>query len=146
MNSTSFELRPPAFLADMAREVSAYFVKQGNPVRNRVRSHLAQFWWGSDSSVHYEVAMHERAGRIELGLHFESNPARNKSLYVGFDRYLLEIQHTLGDGMWLEDWDRGWVRLYETQPLRPLDEARVYALAGRFCEIMECLQPIYETL
>jgi hypothetical protein len=146
MNSTSFELRPPAFLADVAREVAAYFVQHGKPVRNRVRSHLAQFWWGNDSTVHYEIAMHERTGRIELGLHLESSPTRNRSLYAGFDRYLLEIQNALGDGMWLEDWDKGWVRLYETHPLAPLDEARVYAMAGRFCEIMECLQPIYETL
>jgi hypothetical protein len=146
MNSASFELRPPAFLAAVAREVAAYFVQHGNPVRSRVRSHLAQFWWGSDSSVHYEIALHERSGRIELGLHFESDPTRNRSLYAGNDRYLLEIQNALGDGVWLEDWDKGWVRLYETQPLAPIDEARVYALAGRFCEIMECLQPIYETL
>lgn len=146
MNSTSFELKPPAFLAAVAREVSTYFEQHGNPVRSRVRSHLAQLWWGSDSSVHYEMAIHERSGRIELGLHFESNTTRNRSLYAGFDRYLLEIQNALGDGIWLEDWDKGWVRLYETQPLAPLDEARVYALAGRFCEIMECLQPIYETL
>jgi hypothetical protein len=146
MNSASFELRPPAFLAAVAREVAAYFVQRGNPVRSRVRSHLAQFWWGSDNSVHYEIALHERSGRIELGLHFESDPTRNRALYAGFDRYLLEIQNALGDGIWLEDWDKGWVRLYETQPLAPIDEARVYALAGRFCEIMECLQPIYETL
>ena len=146
MNSASFELKPPPFLAAAAREVTAYFIQHGNPVRSRVRSHLAQFWWGTDSSVHYEIAVHERSGRIELGLHFESNPTRNRSLYAGFYRYLLEIQNALGDGMWLEDWDKGWVRLYETQPLAPLDEARVYAVAGRFCEIMECLQPIYETL
>ena len=146
MNSTSFDLRPPVFLADVAREVSAYFVQHGNPVRSRVRSHLAQFWWGSDSSVHYEIAMHERAGRIELGLHFESTATRNRSLYAGMERHLLEIQNSLGDGMWLENWDKGWVRLYETQLMAPLDEARVYALAGRFCEIIECLQPIYATL
>jgi hypothetical protein len=146
MNSASFELTPPAFLAAVALEIAAYFVQQGKPVRSRVRSRLAQFWWGSDSSVHYEIAVHERSGRIELGLHFESSATRNRSLYAGFDRYLLEIQNALGDGVWLEDWDKGWVRLYETQPLAPLDESRVYAVAGRFCEIMECLQPIYETL
>jgi hypothetical protein len=146
MNSASFELQPKVFVGAVTREVSAYFERNNNPVRSRARSYLAQFWWGNDSTVHYEVAIHERAGRIELGLHFESNPTRNSSLYAGFDRYLLEIQNILGESIWLEKWDRGWVRLYETQPLRPMDEARVYALAGRFCEIMECLQPFYETL
>lgn len=146
MNSTSYDLKPPAFLAAVAREVAAYFARLNKPVRSRARSHLAQFWWGSDSSVHYEMWIHERTGRIELGLHFESNPTRNSSLYAAFDSYLLEIQNQLGDSVWLEEWDKGWARLYETQPLSPLDDARVYALAGRFCEIMECLQPIYETL
>jgi hypothetical protein len=146
MNSISNDLKPAAFVSAVSREVVAYFAKAQKPVHSRSRSYLAQFWWGSDSSVHYEIWIHEHAARIELGLHFESNPTRNSSLYAAFGSYLLEIQDRLGESVWLEEWDKGWARLYETLPYAPMDEARVYAVAGRFCEIIECVQPIYETL
>jgi len=59
---------------------------------------------------------------------------------------LLEIQEALGDSIWLEDWDRGWTRIYETQPLYPLDDARIMAVALRLVEIMDYLQPLLEAI
>ena len=111
-----------------------------------MRSRLAQFWWGASSSVHYEVWLHERNLQLELGLHFEASASRNTEFYAAFSDHMLEIQHELGDSIWLEEWDKGWTRIYETQPLLPLDEARVYAVAGRLCEIVDCLQPILEAI
>ena len=137
---------PAPFIAAVAREVSSYFARAGRPVRSHVRSRLAQFWWGTDPSVHYELWVHDRTAQLELGLHFESTPARNQALYAAFGSHLLEIHTQVGDSLWLEEWDKGWTRLYETQPLQPLDEARVFAVSARMIEIMECLQPIYESL
>ncbi len=82
--------------------------------------------------------------QLELGLHFEATAQRNEEMYRRFNRHILEIQHQLGETIWVEEWDRGWTRIYETQPLYPLDEARVYSIAGRLCEIIDCLQPILE--
>jgi hypothetical protein len=146
MNSTFSSLNPSTFIASVAREVSTHYAHSGKPIRSHVRSRLAQFWWGADGSVHYELWVHERTVQLELGLHFESTPARNRALYVAFSRHLLEIHQRIGDTIWLEEWDKGWTRLYETQPLYPLDEARIYSITARLCEIIDCLQPIYESV
>jgi hypothetical protein len=134
-----------AFVKAVSQEVSAYFARLNRPVRSSVRYHLAQFWWGADRTVHYELAVHERGMQIEIGLHFEASPERNRAIYAAFSPHVIEIQSQLGDTFWLEEWDRGWSRLYETVPLFPMDDARIYAIAGRLCEIMEYLQPMYES-
>ena len=81
-----------------------------------------------------------------MGLHMESEANVNRTIYRELDRCLLEIQAQLGTSMWLEEWDRGWARLYETQPLSPLDAARVEEVAARLCEIIQVLQPVYESI
>ncbi len=139
-------MKSSVLVKGVAQEVSAYFARAGRPVRSTVRWHLAQFWWGTDQAVHFELAVHERSLQIELGLHFEATADRNRAIYAAFSPHIIEIQGQLGDTVWLEEWDRGWSRLYETVPLFPLDDARVYALAGRLCEIMDFLQPMYESL
>lgn len=139
-------MKSTKFIAEVAREVSAYFVRSGHPVKSSVRYQLAQFWWGADRTLHYEIWVHERNLQFELGLHLESTPERNTALYNAFSRHFIEIQGQLGESIWLEEWDKGWCRVYETVPLFPMDEARVYAVAGRLCEIMEYLQPMLETL
>ncbi|MEO8284948.1 MAG: hypothetical protein ABI670_00735 [Chloroflexota bacterium] len=141
-----YNIQPTTFVASVAREVKQHFLSLGNEPHSHVRGRLAQFWWGNVSTVHYELWLHERELQIEMGLHFEASVQRNKELYAAFSRRLLEIQHELGDSIWLEEWDRGWTRIYETQPLMPMDEARVYATAVRLCEIMKCLQPILDSL
>ena len=139
-------LTPTAFVSAVTREVESYFLRAGNPIHKSARSWLAQFWWGDDRTVHYELWVHGGTLRLEIGLHFESTAARNRALYNAFSKHIVEIQARLGDTIWLEEWDKGWTRLYETVPLYPLDEARVYSVAGRMCEIMECLQPMYAAL
>lgn len=139
-------MSPKAFIAAVAREILSHFAKAGDAPHSAVRGWLAQFWWGDDRTVHYEIAVHDRTLRLELGLHFESTPERNRALLTAFERHIIEVQAALGDTVWVEDWDRGWSRVYETIPLMPLDDARVYAVAGRLCEIMEYLQPMLELL
>jgi hypothetical protein len=136
-------LRPDHFLKTVAKEIAGRYAAAGRPVKQHVRFRLVQFWWG-DRAVHYEISIHERKRQLELGLHFESSAERNQSYYREFSRLFLDVQYTLGDGIWLEQWDKGWVRAYETVPLLPLDDGRVYAIAGRMIEIMDCLQPILE--
>lgn len=126
--------------------MNQHYAALGRQPRGHVRGRLAQFWWGASPTVHYEVWVHERDLRLELGLHFEAGAEKNHRLYMDFGRHLLEIQQELGESIWLEEWDKGWTRIYETQPLHPMDEARVYAVAGRLCEIIDCLQPILQRL
>jgi hypothetical protein len=146
ITSAPGSMTPSAFVSAVAREVEQYFAKAGRPLHKSMRSWLAQFWWGEDRSVHYELWVHGSTLKLEMGLHFESTGARNRALYLAFGKHLVEIHAALGDTLWLEEWDKGWTRLYETVPLFPLDDARVYAIAGRLSDIMETLQPMYEAL
>jgi hypothetical protein len=40
----------------------------------------------------------------------EADEAHNAALYRELDKCLLDIQLELGDSVWLEPWDKGWVR------------------------------------
>jgi hypothetical protein len=139
-------IQPSSFLAAVAREVKQHYVDERREPHTHVRSRLAQFWWGPVSAIHYEIASHERLLQLELGLHFEASTATNKQLLQALSPHLLEIQEALGDSIWLEEWDRGWTRIYETQPLYPLDDERIMSVASRLVEIMDYLQPIIEAL
>lgn len=140
----SEELAPGLFLHRAALAVTHELQVSGLEPNQRVRSRLAQFWFGDDPTIHYELWIRERQQQIELGLHFEATPALNRELLRRFDRRLLEIQSALGRSVWLEEWDRGWARLYETQPLLPLNLARAASVGARMREIVEVVQPILE--
>jgi hypothetical protein len=130
----------------VATGVQAALLAEGLPFQVQARSRLVKFWSGEDAAVHYEVWLHEREGRLEIGFHMEADEAFNTALYREFDRCLLDIQVQLGDGVWLEHWDKGWVRLYETQPLWPLDTARVYETMGRVVEFARVVEPVYQAI
>lgn len=142
--SPSSNLKPGAFLHRVAGGLTRKYSGPGTDFHAAPRSYLAKFWFGLDGSIHYEAWVHERTAQLELGFHCESAPEYNAILYTAFDQCLLEIQASLGDAFWLEEWDRGWIRLYETHPLWPLDEGRVEEVVERLAEIIATVQPIYD--
>jgi hypothetical protein len=144
--SSAFNFRPASFVAAVASEVKAYYASAGREPRTEVRSRLAKFWWGRSQTIHYELAVHEKTLQLELGLHFEASAEINRQMFQAFGPHLLEIQEELGDSVWLEEWDRGWTRIYETEPLLPIDDERIMSVASRLCQIIDCLQPILEVL
>jgi hypothetical protein len=144
--SLDSSIQPASFIAAVAREVKEHYAAEGREPHGHARSRLAQFWWGPVAAIHYEIAVHDRAFQLELGLHFEASPTTNRQLLQALNPHLLEIQEALGDSIWLEDWDRGWTRIYETQPLYPLDDTRVMAVAMRLVEIMDYLQPLLDAI
>ena len=140
-------LLPGAFLSQVSAQVVVGLNESRGKPQSVSRGRLAKFWYGPPhGSVHYEIWLHERTMQIELGLHCESTPEYNRALYNAFDRCLLEIQAALGSSFWLEEWDHGWIRLYETHPFYPMDAARVEEIAARMCEIVGVLQPMLEDI
>ena len=144
MGDVNKSLRPAMFLREVEGEMRRRYRDDGRKLSTHLRSRLAQFWFGADRTIHYEVWIHERTAQIELGLHFESTASRNRELYRRFDAELLSIQSILGDSIWVEEWERGWSRIYETQPLWPLDSARVITTSDRLAEMITTLQPILD--
>jgi hypothetical protein len=114
-----------------------------HPLHMKVRGRLLQLWYGPDATIHYEIWIHERTQQLELGLHCEADAALNARLKRELSFCLFEIKHALGNGVELEEWDRGWTRLYETHPLYPLDEARLTEIGERAGLFVRTIQPIY---
>ncbi len=139
-------LRPSQFIAHVARQVIASLQAEGLAFHVNARSRLVKFWSGSDPSIHYEVWVHEREARLEIGFHLEADEAHNAALYRELDKCLLDIQFQLGSGVWLEPWDKGWARLYETHPLWPLDTTRADDTSERMVVFVRAVQPVYESI
>src|SRR4051794_40862844 len=140
------QLTPSAFVRKVQQQVTELHLGHDPHLQTDGGGSLCKFWFGPDKHVHYELWVHARTNQLELGLHCESTPEYNRELYAGFDRCLLDIQEQLGSQFWLEEWDHGWVRLYETHPLYPMDLVRVEEIAGRISEIIGALQPIYDEI
>ncbi len=139
-------LKPAQFVTMVSDQVQSSLHATGYDFSIQVRGRLVKLWRGDDASVHYELAVHEREGQLELGLHMESDAARNLALYQEFEKYLLDFQAELGGHFWLEPWDRGWARLYETEPLWPLDTLRGAAVAARMVQIVRVVEPVCEAI
>ena len=114
-------------------------------VRHRVRSSQAQ-WFFDDPRLHFEAWWHANTGRLELGLHLESEPAVNDRIATGLARQLLLIKARLGQQLDLEPWDRGWVRLYETDAVEVFDAARIKRTATRLAELIAVIWPMCQEL
>lgn len=138
-------LRPSQFIARVSQSAEAALRHSGLRFNVQARSRLVKFWRGAPA-IHYEVWVHERESRLEIGFHLEAEEAFNAALYRELDRCLLDVQFQLGGGVWLERWDHGWARLYETQPLWPLDEARVQETVERLVQFIGAVEPIYEAI
>jgi len=140
------QLLPHTFLKQLTRTVTLQGADQGLRLNIETHGRLAKFCTGRNQSIHYEVWVHDRTSQLEIGLHCESTPEYNALLYSGFDRAMIDIQVQLGQGFWLEQWDHGWIRLYETHPLRPLDAVRVEEIAARLLEIIRVVEPVYKAI
>ncbi len=114
-------------------------------VSHRVRSSQAQ-WYFDDPRFHFEAWWHANTGRLELGLHLEAAPALNERIATGLSRQLLMIKARLGQQLDLEPWDRGWVRLYETDAVEVFDAARVKRTAARLAELIAVIWPMCQEL
>lgn len=108
----------------------------------RLRWSMLQVYFGSPA-VHYEVWVQRKAGRIEIGLHFESVREESYRWAQALAKRALEIQAQLGPGVELEEWTRSWTRLHETWPLTgALTDDLAEDVAVRLARFMEVLEPI----
>ena len=120
-------------------------------VRERVPSQFREFQWESFSfqsklwygnkALHYEIWPRARLGTIEIGLHFEADPLTNARLLGAFAANGKAIRRALA-GARIEEWDRGWARVWEPLPHRKPDEGLAIELAERIAAYVTSLEPI----
>ena len=103
-------------------------------------SFLAKAWFGNHD-LHYEITPRERAGTIEIGLHFEADPLTNARLLAAFRANAKSVRRALADAR-LEEWDRGWCRVWEPLPYRKPDVPLARELADRIAGYVTALEPI----
>lgn len=132
-----FEALPVSLAPRLPAELRGFDLRRG-PGR------LVKIDYGA-RDVHFEAWHHAQAGRFEVGLHLESDPATNRRLFEGLRARLVEIKGRLPSAE-LEPWDRGWCRLYETFPAGALTSTVLSAAAERLAALITTLQPMLEEL
>lgn len=103
-------------------------------------SFLAKLWFGNHD-LHYEVTPRARAGAIEIGLHFEADPLTNARLLAAFRANAKPVRRALANAR-IEEWDRGWCRVWEPLPYRRADVSLARELADRIATYVVALEPI----
>jgi len=103
-------------------------------------SFLAKLWFGNHA-LHYEITPRERVGTIEIGLHFEADPLTNARLLAAFVANARAVRRALANAR-MEQWDRGWCRVWEPLPYRTPDTELAKELADRVAAYVTVLEPI----
>ena len=101
---------------------------------------MAKLWYGN-KDLHYEIWSRARLGTIEIGLHFEADPLTNARLLAAFTANSRAIRRALADAR-IEEWDRGWARVWEPLPHRKPDEQLASELGERIAAYVTALEPI----
>jgi hypothetical protein len=95
-----------------------------------------------DPRRHYEVWLVRKTGRIEIGLHFESDRETSRAWAAHLARHADDIRAAVGPQVELEDWTASWCRLHETVPLAPLSDDLCQDVARRLAAIIAATQPL----
>ena len=110
------------------------------PTMNLVKLHYGH------PNVHYEVWIQRRKGEVELGLHFEGDPASNFQHLEFLGQRLDAIRSVLGHRFVVEEWDKGWTRGHEAIPLEPLTDDFLFELSLKLSGMMQTLEPLLRSL
>ena len=126
-------------LSDLVRQQLPLGLKEiqiAGPTMNLVKLHYG------DSTVHYEVWVQKRIGEVELGLHFEGDPAINHRYLEVLSQRLDTIQSALGTGVQVEEWTKSWTRAHEILPLQPLTDDFLIEVSYKLSRTIQTLEPI----
>ncbi len=100
---------------------------------------MLKVWYGN-RALHFEISWRPKLGQIELGLHFEADPLTNARLLGAMRERSALIERRLGVAARLEEWDRGWTRIWEQLPSDGDDV--VGAVAPRLAAYITTLEPL----
>ena len=136
----------------MSRDFSGIFRRVPARLRAELPAELHTFKWQAYSSqakawygnkaLHYEIWVRYSARVVELGLHFEADALTNARLIGAFGGRAKEILRALGPDMRIEQWDKGWTRVWEPIPLQDIDAAYGERITARFVDYIRALEPI----
>jgi hypothetical protein len=104
-------------------------------------SWMAKAWYGN-KLLHYEIWVRDRARVVELGLHFESDALTNARLFGAFRARAKQIARALGADARIEEWDKGWSRVWQPYAIADVDDGYATMIKARFVQYVRALEPI----
>ena len=131
----------PTFLRDLQRDLRADLPRDLAGFRWRAGHAQAKAWYGN-FSLHYEIWVRGRLHVVELGLHFESDALTNARLLAAFRARAKEVKRGLGGEARIEEWDKGWARIWEPISLELADGELRDRVRARLSDYMRALEPM----
>ena len=102
---------------------------------------MAKAWYGN-KALHYEIWVRYHVKVVELGLHFESDALTNARLLGAFRARAKQVTRALGGDARIEEWDKGWTRVWEPLPLENIEDGYSERIQSRFVDYVKTLEPI----
>lgn len=134
MNWSPFLRSLPAGLrADLPHDLASF--------RWRAGGAQAKAWYGNPA-LHYEIWVRTRLRVVELGLHFEADALTNARLLAAFRARAREVRRALGAEARIEEWDKGWSRVWEPISLERADDALAEHVRTRLTDYIRTLEPM----
>ena len=93
-------------------------------------------------TVHYEVWLRRRQKQVELGFHFEGDRDSNHRSLELLSQRSEDIRASLGPGVAVEPWDKGWTRVHETLPWEPLGDDFLVEVSSKISGMIQMLEPL----
>ncbi len=124
---------PPTLRAELPPDLRAF--------QWSATSWMAKLWYGN-RALHYEIWIRHSAKVVEVGLHFEADALTNARLAAAFRARAKPIARGLGAAARIEEWDKGWARVWEPFSLAPADDALGERVASRFVDYVRVLEPV----
>ena len=101
---------------------------------------LVKVFYGNPK-LHYEANNQPKSSTIEIGLHFEADEFTNARLLGAFRIHERRIHREL-PGARLEEWDKGWTRIWEPVAYQVLDAVFQRDVAQRLARYITVLEPM----
>lgn len=128
------ELLPDLVRQQLPPELADFDVL--GPTGSLVKLHYQQ------PTVHYEVWLRRRLKQVELGLHFEGGRDSNHRSIELLSQRSEDIRASLGPGVEVGPWDRGWTRAHETLPWEPLGDDFLIEVSLKLSGLIRTLEPL----
>jgi hypothetical protein len=134
-------MRAQGFLLAVRDRTAASLLQELRDFHSRIFYGTLQIHYGNPR-VHYEVWLVHKTGRIEIGLHFESEREENTRAAAALAPHVHAIRAVAGEDAELEQWTASWTRLHVTLPLGPLNEDLCAEVALRLSGLITATRPL----
>lgn len=139
-------LRIRDFLALVHEGVASRLGRDLDGMTMRRRFGYVQYYRG-EPSLHYEVWVQRKTGRLEIGLHFEgADRDRNYAAAAMLAERSPDVIAAIGPEYDLEEWTNTWTRLYRSFSAPALTPEIASDAAGRAVALMRGMEPIIDDL